>query len=81
MEVTSAKGQEKRVELLSKERLASGRMGKIIGMIRKVQDNNDINSILTHLVTTNPTAKKVTEKVAKESPKNIQNNIPEAPQA
>ena len=68
MEVTTAKGLEKRAELLSKERLESGRMGKIIGMIRKVQDNQDINSILSHLLLATPTAKKEVKKVEINTP-------------
>lgn len=39
-----------RIELLSEERLASGRMGKIIGVIRKVKDNNELLAILNHLI-------------------------------
>jgi hypothetical protein len=39
-----------RFEGYSKERLATGRTGKIIGVIRKVANNKDLATILAHLV-------------------------------
>jgi len=39
-----------RFEGYSKERLATGRTGKIIGVIRKVANNKDLVTILAHLV-------------------------------
>ncbi len=39
-----------RFEGYSKERLETGRTGKIIGVIRKVANNKDLETILAHLV-------------------------------
>lgn len=64
LEVTEISANLKdRITPYTKERLATGRCGKIIGTIKKVADTADLTSILANLVTAKAT------KVIKEEPK------------